>query len=108
MFSPACAEFIIGAPVIAIEALTELRDLLVVLRATPRCDMASLKPVLTEVKNEGLSEVTTSTVQPAAVRSRASRIAKGQERAARPGTGRIVAERSQRKPRSKRKKGSDR
>jgi hypothetical protein len=33
MFSVACAEFVVGTPVVSIEALAELRDLLVALRA---------------------------------------------------------------------------
>jgi hypothetical protein len=51
MFNAGCAPFI------SVAALTELRDLLGALRASPTlCDMASVKQVLTEVSNETSAE----------------------------------------------------
>jgi hypothetical protein len=45
MFSPAeCAQFSLGSPLIAAEALVQLRDVLDALQVPSGCDKASLKP----------------------------------------------------------------
>ena len=45
MFSPAeCAQFSLGSPLIAGEALVQLRDVLDALQVPSGCDKASLKP----------------------------------------------------------------
>ena len=45
MFSPAeCAQFSLGSPLIAVEALVQLRDVLDALQVPSGCDKASLKP----------------------------------------------------------------
>jgi hypothetical protein len=45
MFSPAeCAQFSLGSPLIAVEALVQLRDVLDALQGPSDCDKASLEP----------------------------------------------------------------
>ncbi len=46
MFSPECAQLSLGSPLIAVEALLQLRDLLNALQVPSGCDKASLKPSL--------------------------------------------------------------
>jgi hypothetical protein len=105
MFNVACAEFVIGTPFISIEALTELRDLLGELRASPLlCDMASVKEVLTEVPNEASAAAGSSAIQPTPDRSHTNRTAKRQKRRTRSRAGRTVTQRSNRKRRSERDK----
>jgi hypothetical protein len=44
MFSPECAQFSLGSPLIAVEALLQLRDVLDALQVPSDCDKAALKP----------------------------------------------------------------
>ena len=44
MFSPECAEFSLSSPLISVEALLQLRDVLDALQVSSGCDKASLKP----------------------------------------------------------------
>ena len=97
MFHPACAEFVVGPPLISIEALTELRGVLAELRTSPACDMASVKQLATEVPNEASTRFTSPTVQPAAGGSHASGAANGQRPGTRSRPRRTVDRRSKRK-----------
>ena len=101
MFSPACAEFVIGTPAVSIAALTELRDLLATLRAVPSCGIPSVKQPFTEVPNEAASaHASGSAVQSAANRDITNGNSRGQNRRTRSGTRRTTPGRRQRKPRS--------
>lgn len=56
MFSPDCAQFTVGPPLIRIEALRELRDVLTAWQTTSSCDKASLTQSLPEVVHETVRE----------------------------------------------------
>jgi len=99
MFSPACAEFVVGAPAISAAALTELRDLLAALRASLPCGMPSLKRTFTEDPNEAAAtEAAASAVQPATGGDSVGGDTSGQNRTTRSRTGGTIAERRERKP----------
>jgi hypothetical protein len=87
MFSPACAEHIVGAPVIAIDALLELRDLLTALRSKPECDKPSLKPLPMEGQDEISAEAASTATQSATAGSDTDRDTnrKGRRGGSRPG-----------------------
>src|SRR5262249_34173063 len=100
----ACAEFVLGRPAISIEALSELRDLLTGLRASPSCDMPAVKPLLTEVPNEASAKPASSAVQPAAGGSRSGSTADGQKRRTGSRAGRTAGQRGKGKRRAGRGK----
>jgi len=52
MFRPECAYLTLGSPIVSVEALAALRDLLDTLRARPQCDMHSLDQSSEEGVNE--------------------------------------------------------
>ena len=56
MFSADCARFTLGRPLIGIEALRELRDVLTSWQTTSSCDKASLRQSPLEVVHETASE----------------------------------------------------
>jgi len=56
MLNPECAQFSLGPPLVAVEALLELRDLLTTLRLPADCDKASLKSSLQEEAHEATRE----------------------------------------------------
>lgn len=87
MFSSECAEFVIGSPVIAVDALLELRDLLSVLRAKPECDKPSLRPMPKEGKNEGTAEAASSATPSSAIGPGTDRTPRPQRRRTRPRAG---------------------
>jgi hypothetical protein len=101
MFNVACAEFVVGSPFISVEALTELRDLLAALRASPLCDMASMKEARMEVPNQASAEAASSAVPSAPGRAQINRTANGQKRRTRSRAGRTVTQRGKRKRRPK-------
>src|SRR5689334_17433293 len=95
MFSSGCTEFVIGPPVIAIDALLELRDLLTVLRASPQCDKPSLRPLPKEGKNEGSVEAKSSATQSSTTGPDPGRTPRQQGRGTRARAGRTPARRNQ-------------
>ena len=108
MFSPACAEYVIGAPAISVAALTELRDFLAALRVAPPCGMPSVKQTFTEVPNEAAAnEAPGSAVQSAIGGDIAGGVTREQSRTARSRTRRALAQRRERKPRSSRNRRSE-
>src|SRR5208283_3403091 len=66
MLNPECAQFSLGPPLVAVEALLELRDLFTSLRLAADCDKASLKSSLQEEAHEATREAPQSAVQSAA------------------------------------------
>ena len=52
MFDSACSQFSLGPPLVALEALVELRDLLDALQPPGECDRASLEVSPKEVLHE--------------------------------------------------------
>ena len=68
MFHPECAGFSQGPPLIAVEALVALRDLISSLHAAAECAKASLNPPPKEEVSEAVSQDAETTTQPAAVR----------------------------------------
>jgi len=56
MLSTACATFVLGPPLIATDALLELRALLSALPSDPKCAKASLKLPPKEGRNESSAE----------------------------------------------------
>jgi|SRR5579875_1464823 len=71
MFNPECAAFSLEQPVIAAEALSELRDLLTHLQKFSSCDKASVSSPLQEEKHEIPSEVCQPATESSLGRSRA-------------------------------------
>lgn len=78
MFSPECAQFSLGKPAIALEALNELRDLLTSLQKSSSCDKASAASRSQEDEHEVKPEVGELTTE--------SRVARSCARGASPGT----------------------
>src|SRR5579884_4022781 len=68
MFRPECAYLALGSPIVSVEALAALRDLLDTLRARPQCDMHSLDQSSKEGVNEAASDATQHAVHPAPAR----------------------------------------
>ena len=68
MFRPESMHFSLGSPLISVEALAALRDLIEALRTPASCDMASLS----QPPKEGVDEATSDTNKPA-VQSPAAR-----------------------------------
>jgi len=66
MFDRECASFSVGAPVIAVEALMALRDLLASLQAAADCDKPSLNKPSKEEVSEALSPRNKTSTQLAA------------------------------------------
>jgi hypothetical protein len=64
MLNATCAAMVIGPPLIASDALVELRDLLSGLPSGPECDKASLKLQPKEGRNEVSAEVSIRATQP--------------------------------------------
>jgi hypothetical protein len=54
MLSPECTQFTLGTPLIAVEALYDLRDILGAWRTASDCDKASLKQFAEEVVHEAI------------------------------------------------------
>lgn len=107
MFTPDCADFAIGAPVISVGALAELRELLNLLRPSAACDKAVLRTMPKEGTDEASAETTTRSVKPSASPSRADRTSRRQgqrTRSGADGTSRQSGKHPKRQ--SARKKGS--
>jgi len=85
MFSPDCMRLSLGRPVISVEALVELRDVLTTLRLPSSCDKSSLERVSKEGENEATSESNDPTAKSVAQRRTGSSRARGQTK--RPGSG---------------------
>jgi hypothetical protein len=56
MFSAECAQFTVGPPLIGLEALRELRDVLTAWQTTSSCDKALLTQTPSEVVHETVRE----------------------------------------------------
>jgi hypothetical protein len=84
MFSPECSTFSLTQPAIAIEALSEVRDLLTSLQNASFCDNASARPPSQEDQHEIPSAVCESATE--------SSLARLGARGQRPGFQRLVAE----------------
>jgi hypothetical protein len=68
MFRPESMHFPLGSPLISVEALATLRDLIGALRTPASCDIASLSQPPKEGVDEATSDVNKHAVQPAAPR----------------------------------------
>jgi hypothetical protein len=64
MFNPRCVELSLGSPLIAVDALAELRDLLTALQVSSSRDKASLKSSLKEGTGETNNEAIHPTIEP--------------------------------------------
>jgi hypothetical protein len=104
MLNATCAALIIGPPLIAGDALVELRDLLSGLPSGPECDKASLKLQPKEGRNEVSAEVSIHATQPSLAGSGADRAAGGQGPGTDSSSDRIAVERHQRARRGGRRK----
>ena len=94
MFSSECTAFSVGPPAIAIEALSDLRDLLSSLQKSSPCDKASAtSPLSQEVKREIASEVRPFATQSRVARSQADRTSVGRTTQTRPRSGRAAHQR---------------
>jgi len=89
MFNPQCVELSLGSPLIAVEALAELRDLLTTLQVSSSRDKASLKSSLKEGAGETNSEAIHPAIEPGITqrvvdhdsRQQAARVGKSSSRA---------------------------
>src|SRR5258706_145994 len=94
MFSSESTAFSVGPPAIAIEALSELRDLLSSLLKSSPCDKASAtSPLSQEEKHEIASEVRPFATQSRVARSQADRTSVGRTTQTRPRSGRAAHQR---------------
>jgi hypothetical protein len=99
MFSSNCAQFVIGKPLVAVEALLELRDLLKALRASPPGELASLKIMPLEGKHETSAEAQAPTAQSLAPGSAANPTSRrSRQRTRERVDGTVVTSSHQRKP----------
>ena len=78
MLSAACATFVLGSPLIATDALLELRALLSALPSGPPCAKAALKLPPKEGRHESSAEVSVRTTPPSPAASRPGGAAGGQ------------------------------
>lgn len=99
MFRPDCLHFPLGSPLISVEALAALRDLIGALRMPASCAMASLNQPPKEGVDEATSDTTEHAVQPAAARRASSSIASQQAEGTRPRSRGVAAKRGSRKRR---------
>jgi len=89
MFNPQCVELSLGSPLIAVEALAELRDLLTTLQVSSSRDKASLKSSLKEGAGKTNSEAIHPAIEPGITqrvvdhdsRQQAARVGKSSSRA---------------------------
>ena len=84
---PDCVEFGIGAPVISVGALAELRELLNVLQSTAQCGKAVLRTMPKEGKDEDSAEANPRSVKPSPSEPRADRAPRRQGQRTRAGAG---------------------
>jgi len=68
MFRPESMHFSLGSPLISVEALAALRELIEALRTPASCDMASLSQSPKEGVDEATSDTNKHAVQPPAAR----------------------------------------
>lgn len=94
MFSSECTTFSVGPPAIAIEALSELRDLLNSLQKSDSCDTApTTSPLSQEAKREIAPEVRSSPTESNAARSHPGGTSSGPAERTRPRSGRAARKR---------------
>jgi len=106
MFRPECAEFIVGSPLISIDALSGLRDLLTVLRPSPPCGKALLRTLSKEDNDEISAEANTQSAKSSTTKSRAGNASDRQGQRTRSRAGRTSNQRG--KQRKRRRTGSTR
>ena len=99
MFRPESTHFPLGSPLISVEALAALRDLVGALRTSASCDMASLSQPPKEGVDEATSDVNEHAVQPAAPRRAGSSTSSQQTKRTRSRTRGVAAKRRSRKRR---------
>jgi len=80
MFRPESTQFALGPPLISVDALTALRDLIEVLQSPQPCGRASLNQSPKEGVNEATSNATQQAVQPAAAGAPAAALPDGAQR----------------------------
>ena len=93
MFSPECAQFSLGKPAIALEALNELRDLLTSLQKSSSCDKGSVASLPQEDEHEINAEVDQPATEPRVARSCAGGASPGPTAGTRPRSSRVACER---------------
>src|ERR1043166_1010689 len=96
MFRPESLHFSIGSPLISVEALSALRDLIDALRRPASCDMASLSQPPKEGVDEATSDANQHSVQSAAARRARSSTSSQQRERTRTRTGGTAAKRRSR------------
>ena len=99
MFRPDCMHVPLGPPLISVEALAALRDLIAALRAPASCDMASLNRPPKEGVDEATSDTNEYAVQPAVSRGASSSTSKQQAERTRPRTSGVADKRRSRERR---------
>lgn len=104
MFSPECARFSLGSPLIAVEALLELRDLLDALQVPSGCDKGSLQPSPREGINEAARQTTRPADESIAPQHASSNRSQRQAKRTGAGTDGATDQRAPRKPCAPRKK----
>ena len=92
MFSAECAQFSLGKPAIAIEALSELRNLLSSLQKCSSCDKASLASPTQEDEREIRSKVHQPATESHVTRSSTGETSSGRTAGTRPRSGRAARE----------------
>ena len=99
MFQPDCLRFPLGSPLISVEALAALRDLIGALRMPASVAMATLNQPPKEGVDEATSNTNEHAIQPAAARRTGSSIAKQQPEGTRPRPRGVTAKRRPKKRR---------